>query len=157
MTDDLGVDTVKVLVILPNGSVLFNESMTQNEMDEYFYLANFSANGTYLFQIWANDTSGYANVSGMHSFVILNQSYRQVNLSIVSGWNLITVPVDTGWNASDLASHIPGCISVSRWDQNLQSYRAYFVGGPDTFDFVVSWGMGLFVEVDTESIWYGEG
>jgi len=71
------------------------------------------------------------------------------------GWNLV------GWYqgydvmASDLAGNITGCISLSMWDQVAQSYWAYFVGGPSSFDFVVSQGMGLFVEVSEPGYWGG--
>jgi len=42
------------------------------------------------------------------------------------------------------------------WDSVNQSYWTYLPGWPD-FDFVVSCGMGLFVDVDEESTWYGQG
>jgi hypothetical protein len=59
--------------------------------------------------------------------------------------------------ASSIAENISGCISVISWDSGLQTYKPFIVGGPSEFDFVVNPGMGLFVDVSSESTWNGEG
>ena len=78
-----------------------------------------------------------------------------VDLSI--GWNLIGWYHEDSTMSSSLAENISGCISVNRWDSVNQTYRPFIVGGPPAFDFVVEPGMGLFVDVSTESTWTGEG
>ena len=56
-----------------------------------------------------------------------------------------------------MAENITNCMMVSMFDAINQTYRTYIVGGPPGFDFTVYPGMGIFVMVDTESIWHGEG
>jgi hypothetical protein len=73
-------------------------------------------------------------------------------LTINTGWNLITMPVQTGWYASDLADNITGSLSVSRWDNVNQTYRTYIVGGPPVFDFPIKDGCGYFVDTDQSSL-----
>jgi len=80
-----------------------------------------------------------------------------VTVPLKIGWNLIGWNQDIMTTASGLAGNITGCLSVSRWDSVNQTYRTYIVGGPDVFDFPVSCGMGLFIDVVEESIWSGEG
>jgi hypothetical protein len=79
-----------------------------------------------------------------------------VNVDLKTGWNLIGWYHNQDTTASSLAENITGCTSVVKWDPVEQSYWFYIPGYP-AFDFVVTQGMGLFVEVDQDSIWYGEG
>ncbi len=103
--------------------------------------------------------------SGVGYFVDVNQVDNctftdslidAVNISLNTGWNLI------GWYntgdtlASNIANTIAGCQSVSMWNASVQQYQTYIVGGPSSFDFTVSLGMGLFVDVNQNSFWYGE-
>ena len=64
---------------------------------------------------------------------------------------------DYDTTASSLSENITGCISVSMWNASLQTYDTYIVGGPPSFDFNITCGMGLFVDVTAESVWYGDG
>ena len=43
------------------------------------------------------------------------------------------------------------------WDAVNQTYKRYIVGGPPDFDFTITQGMALFVDVTDESTWDGEG
>ena len=63
----------------------------------------------------------------------------------------------TSSTASSLAENITSCVSVNAWDPINQTYKPYIVGGPPDFDFVVYKGMGLFVDVDVDTYWHGEG
>ena len=71
------------------------------------------------------------------------------------GWNLVGWYQEYDVMASDLAGNITGCLSVSMWDASEQTYHTFIVGGPSGFDFVVSQGMGLFVDVTVPSMWGG--
>ncbi|MFE3846254.1 hypothetical protein ACFL1L_05305, partial [Thermoplasmatota archaeon] len=73
-----------------------------------------------------------------------------------TGWNLIGWYEDDDTSASSLYENITGCTSVVKWDPIDQSYWFYLPGFP-AFDFVVSKGMALYVEVTSDSIWHGEG
>ena len=74
--------------------------------------------------------------------------HRADDGGLVSGWNLIGICSNqTEW-ASSLAGGIDGCSIISMFDASQQSYRSYFVGGPQSFDFPLFCGMGLFVLVE---------
>jgi hypothetical protein len=75
-------------------------------------------------------------------------SGNEISMNLSNGWNLLTIPREKNWNASDLADNISGCQSVSKWDQFTQSYWAYLVGGPSSFDFALEPGYGYFVETN---------
>jgi hypothetical protein len=79
-----------------------------------------------------------------------------ISIDLHVGWDLIGWYHETGTMASSLAENISGCLSVNAWDALNQTYRPYIVGIP-ALDFVVTPGMGLFVDVSEESIWTGEG
>jgi hypothetical protein len=94
----------------------------------------------------------------------LNQSevldlYHQYafKVPLYIGWNLIGWYHDYETTAHNLSDNITGCLSVSMWNATEQTYHTYIVGGPPVFDFPITKGMGIFVDVDQESIWYGEG
>jgi drug/metabolite transporter superfamily protein YnfA len=63
------------------------------------------------------------------------------------GWNLITIPIENDWMASDLASNLSGCTLVVKWMPDTQSYWFYAPGYP-AFDFPLLPGHGYFVEMD---------
>jgi len=82
-------------------------------------------------------------------------SNSTISIFLYESWNLIGWYQDYNTTASSLADNITGCTSVSRWNASLQTYDTYIVGGPPSFDFDISKGMGLFVDVTEESFWYG--
>jgi hypothetical protein len=59
--------------------------------------------------------------------------------------------------ASSIGGDITNCTMVSWFDAMNDTFKTYIVGGPPSFDFAVSQDMGLFVLVDKESTWQGEG
>lgn len=77
--------------------------------------------------------------------------------SLNEGWNLITIPVENNYLASDLAENISGCSMISWFDAEFQILRTYIVGVP-AYDFPIQDGFGLFVllENDTEFTVEGE-
>ena len=108
----------------------------------------------------------YALTPGRGYFVETNQDsvititgnmILNVNIPIKVGWNMIGWYHDYDTPASSIAENITGCLSINRWDKDEQRYYPYFPGGPPSFDFTITQGMGLFIEVDQESIWHGEG
>jgi len=114
----------------------------------YYYNESFSLIGGYDFIISAED--GVGNTNSSQPMVLMRQA-------VFSEWNLVTVPTVNGWSAETLGENITGCTTVSMWNASLQTYDTYIVGGPPTFDFTITCGMGLFVDVTTESTWLGEG
>jgi hypothetical protein len=54
------------------------------------------------------------------------QQGKTVNIPIVTGWNLITVPVNiTGFNASNLRDNITGCQFISYLNGTSQTFSTY--------------------------------
>jgi hypothetical protein len=105
-------------------------------------------------------------VDGYGYFVLVDQS-STLNVS-GSRIESVSVPLNVGWNmigwyhssdtlASSLGGNISDCQMVSWFDAVNQTFKTYIVGGPSSFDFPVTTGMGLFVMVNTASEWHGEG
>ena len=105
-------------------------------------------------------------LDGWGYFVLVDQN----SVFNVSGYPIVSVsvPLDVGWNmigwyhsydtmASSHAGNISGCSLVSWFNASSQSFESFIVGGPPSFDFVVSAGMGVMVLVDVASVWHGEG
>ncbi|UCE37447.1 MAG: hypothetical protein JSW00_18650 [Thermoplasmata archaeon] len=69
VTDDVGVDEVWVNITYPNGS-WFNVSMDKGLGDGWFYTTIYSDLGTYLYTIYANDTSNNLNSTSPESFLV---------------------------------------------------------------------------------------
>ena len=152
VTDETVVDSVFVAVSGPVGFSPVNVSMVSGGGDVFYYEDVYVVEGNYSFFVWAEDTSGNSVTTGSFSFCIVNDSYESVSLSLSVGWNLMTVPVEKEWYASDLASEVVGCTSVSKWNASLQTYDTFIVGGPPSFDFPIVEGHGYFVDVDESSM-----
>jgi len=142
----------------PDGTIVnwtwnFNDgniSYIQNPTHQY------TSYGTYIVNLTVRDDDG-ANDS-ICKMVNVSTGEINVNISLDMGWNLITLPVDNDMTmASSLAENITGSISVNKWDAVNQTYKPYIVGGPPSFDFPIHPGLGLFVDVDEETTWNGEG
>ena len=87
-----------------------------------------------------------------------NDSFiTNVSVNLKTGWNLIGWYHEYNTTAQNLSENITGCTSVSYWDAVNQTYYTYIVGGPPSFDFHITKGMGIFADVTTESVWHGEG
>jgi photosystem II stability/assembly factor-like uncharacterized protein len=118
--------------------------LSDNQSYNWYAVADDGQNTTQS-DIWSFSTGRTAN------------NPNEVNINLHIGWNQL------GWyhpydsTARSLSENITRCLSVSRWDSINQTYHTYIVGGPPVFDFTISRGMGLFVDVNQESVWYGEG
>ena len=106
----------------------------------------YDENGTYQVNLTVTNNTGISDSITKN----INVGETSITLSFLVGWNLITVPVETDWNASDLASNVSGCLSVSGWNASLQTYDTYIVGVPPS-DFPLKEGYGYFVDVDVNS------
>ncbi|MCJ7570296.1 MAG: FG-GAP-like repeat-containing protein, partial [Candidatus Thermoplasmatota archaeon] len=71
-----------------------------------------------------------------------------IAMQLGSGWNLITIPLDNGWYASDIVNNVSGCSSVVKWNPVSQSYWFYLPGYP-AFDFPLTPGNGYFVQMNS--------
>jgi len=126
-----------------DGNVGYGEQITHQ----------YSSDGIYYVTLTVVDDLGSSDCTSSYVFVG-DLNYFEMPLS--TGWNLITIPVENDWMASDLANNVTGCLSVNKWDAVNQSYRGYIVGIP-AFDFPIVDGCGYFVEVDQPSVLYLTG
>jgi len=155
------------LITVPMSNLFYASSLAENisgcQMVSWFD----SVNQTYKTYIVGGPPSfDFPIVDGFGYFVLVNLS-STLSLSGIRIDN-VSVPLSVGWDlvgwyhsyqttASSLAGNISGCQMVSWFDSVNQSFKTFIVGGPPSFDFTVSAGMGLFVLVDESSVWQGEG
>jgi outer membrane protein assembly factor BamB len=152
VTDNDLVNSVIVNITDPDLNETNNIMSSISGTDNYYYNTTYSINGTYDFYIIAEDNNGNINTSNIFNF---NIGIFSIDIELYengNGWNLITIPLYSGMTmASHLADNITQCITVNKWDAVNQTYKPYIVGGPPDFDFPISPGMGLFVEVSANS------
>jgi PKD repeat protein len=108
----------------------------------------YTLNGSYLVNLTVMNTSGTSDTI----LKTISIGLLDVDISLDVGWNLITVPIENEWYASDLADNITGSLSVSRWDSVNQTYKTFIVGGPPVFDFPIEDGSGYFVDTSSTDI-----
>jgi hypothetical protein len=163
--------TLSVLVSDPN-----SEPMTvrfYNASNDLLIGTDYNVvSGTRAYIIWnyLSDNTNYSWYAVADDGVDLNQSDTWIFSTGEIGYDPYTVEflLNVGFNmigwyhpydtlVSNIAENITGCLSISGWDSINQTYKTYIVGGPPSFDFVISRGMGLFVDVSEQSYWYGEG
>jgi len=108
----------------------------------------YTQNGSYLVNLTVMNTTGVSDTK----LKIISVGLLGVDITLNVGWNMITVPIENDWYASDLASNITGSLSVSRWDSMNQTYQTFIVGGPPVFDFPIQDGSGYFVDTSTSGI-----
>jgi hypothetical protein len=121
-----------------------------------------------IIRIIVNGTGNYSGWTGQKD-IILNTSIpgehvpdiylNPTNISLLTGWNLVTVPLSNTWNASDLVENITGCQSISRWDAVNQSYHSYIKDNPLEFDFSIDDGIGYYINANQTSVlsWLDSG
>jgi len=151
VSDFTAVSSVFVDISGPGGFIPINISMAQGTGDNYYHYNIYSIEGNYTYRIWAIDTLGNGITTSDYRFRIISGDVIVVEIPVVIGWNLITVPVENSYTAMTLSENITGCASVSMWDNELQTYKRYIVGGPPDFDFPIEDGCGYFVDVDQNS------
>ena len=66
---------------------------------------------------------------------------RKFTLTLVEGWNWVSIPLSTSMKASDLIDAISKAGSkasqISRWDVEAQSWTTYSSGMPSIYDFSI--------------------
>jgi len=98
----------------------------------------------------------FVEMSSTGMLIMADSPVTNVNVSLKVGVNLIGWYHNQNTTASSILENISNCLSIIKWDPVVQDYWLYLPGYP-AFDFVVTQGMGLFVDVDQESYWLGEG
>jgi len=98
----------------------------------------------------------FIGISNDTSFSVNGAPLTEVSIHLYPGWNLI------GWfkdetTASSILENITGCNVVYAWDAANDTYKIFTSNSPPSQDFVIKKGDGIFVSVELESIWHGEG
>jgi len=102
--------------------------------------------------------AGYFVFSEQNSSVTLaGMAVDSASLTLFENWNLLGWYHDYDTSASSLSENISGSEMVSWFNEDIQSYETYFVGGPSSFDFTITQGMGVFVFTTESGVWQGEG
>jgi len=159
---DAGWNLITIPIINNYTAKTLSENITSCELISWFDSGNqtyksYIVGGPSSFDFQIKDGYGYFIVVNENSiFSVSGISISNVSIPLYIGWNLI------GWHqiynttASSLAGNISGCELISWFDSGNQTYKSYIVGGPSSFDFTITNGMGIFVVVNMESIWHGE-
>ena len=72
------------------------------------------------------------------------------DFSFYSGWNLLTIPFENNYTASDVAALVPGCEMLAWWNAATSSYTTFIVGVTppgSPWDFAIAGGVGYYVKV----------
>jgi hypothetical protein len=155
------------LITIPVGNDYWTSTLAKNISGCQMISRFDSVNQTFKTYIVSGPPSfDFPIVDGSGYFVLVNQS----SILRLSGSRIesVSVPLSVGWNmvgwyrssdilASTLGGEISGCQMVSWFDGVNQSFKTFIVGGPPSFDFSITPGMGLFVLVNEASMWHGEG
>jgi hypothetical protein len=122
------------------------------EQSYWFYIPGYPS-----FDFPLSPGQGYfVEMNNADTLSLVGYPITDVNITLKEGWNIIGWYQNQNTTASSIAENISGCTSVVKWNPVEQSYWFYIPGYP-SFDFIITGGMGLFVEVDQDSYWYGEG
>ncbi|HEC76796.1 MAG TPA: hypothetical protein ENI33_06020 [Thermoplasmatales archaeon] len=69
--------------------------------------------------------------------------------SLQKGWNLITLPIKTGYNASLLYKDIRKCLIILKWNSSKQNFELYVPSSP--YDFEIENGHGYLIAVENNT------
>jgi hypothetical protein len=130
---DLDSDALRCTWSFGDGTPLsVGQTMTHNYVEA----------GMYTFTVWVDDLTGLVghNVSSSATASI------PFNITLETGWNLVSLPLVGAYNASTLGLQ-PGD-TVSQWNSSTKAYRSYIVGVP-LKDFMVAPSTGFWVNVPT--------
>ncbi|RLF60950.1 MAG: hypothetical protein DRN37_01820, partial [Thermoplasmata archaeon] len=78
----------------------------------------------------------------------------ELNFTLYSGWNLITIPVENNYTASSLAALIPECDMIAWWSAQYGMYITFIVGVTppgSPWDFNITDGVSYYVSVTNDS------
>jgi hypothetical protein len=170
VTDDIGIQTVWVIITHPNGSFT-NISMDKGQVDNWYLDKIYDDPGIYYYTIWANDTKNW-NRSGPENFTIIDTDgpffeglldtpdpqensaplVILVNVTDDVGvgevWINITYPDLTWFNTS--MTQGPGNDWTFTSSFNDLGIFSYYIWANDTSDNWNSTGPGTFEIIDTD-------
>src|SRR5690606_35837817 len=80
---------------------------------------------------------------------------QTVTLNFNLGWNMFSLPMETGKTASDVCNELgPDAIGVAKWDNPSVAYTLYICDSPgNTPDFIIDPYVGYAALIPTARIW----
>ncbi|MCG2826291.1 MAG: N-acetylmuramoyl-L-alanine amidase, partial [Thermoplasmatales archaeon] len=141
VTDDFGVGWVRMKI---------NDDPWQWDSTpphEWTWESRDVENGSYTIMAEANDTvDNRANKT-----VTVNVTNQHFTLQFNTGWNLITLPLNTTYDrAGDLAASILNCTHIGKWNTSAQEFEMY-EKSVDNNNFTLQNGIGYIVYTNTSS------
>jgi len=114
----------------------------------YTFSHSWSSTGSYVVRARAKDNHG-AESTWSAPISMTVSAAQTVDIDLVVGWNLVTVPVANDFNASSLGQAITGCEIVAYWNASAGMFQSYVVGVTPGDGFAIEDGVGYFVYVNT--------
>ncbi|RLF26665.1 MAG: hypothetical protein DRN01_04260, partial [Thermoplasmata archaeon] len=117
----------------------------------------------YRFDHWSGDVTGDINplqvtLNSDKNIVACFVPINGFEIQLYDGWNLITIPVEHYYTAATLAENISGCTTIARWNQSKEGFDSYIPGtSPPEDDFDIEFGVGYFVNVNSDTTFVVEG
>jgi ABC-type transport system substrate-binding protein/PKD repeat protein len=105
----------------------------------------YASDGDYVYRVYVDDMTGFVG----HNVTIFAWAYVHVfELSLVAGWNFVTVPyVGYGYKASTIGL-LPGD-TISGYNPATKTYQTYIVGGPPPTDFTIAGSTGYWIHTSS--------
>ena len=97
VTDNVAVDRVKIVIKYPDDSIANMTMQKVGRTNHYEYTDTYDVVGTYIFYIWANDTSGNWNISSNYTFTI-----KKDDIPPITYCNLYGTLGNDSWYVSDV-------------------------------------------------------
>jgi hypothetical protein len=105
-----------------------------------------------------NGVGYFAYVDNATEFNVTGQPITSVSVPLYQGWNIIGWYKGASTMASSLGGSIANCSIVSKWNAATGTFASYLVGvSPPAMDFPIVQGDGVFLYVDENGTWRGEG
>ncbi len=101
--DGSDIETAMLNITYPDGSI-HNETM----FGGYYHNSIYTLNGTYNFFVWVEDVYGNSNFSKSQTFEIYNPQIANYSIMLLSGWNLISLPINQSCHKNNMTIYYQG-------------------------------------------------
>ena len=106
------------------------------------------SDGEHTIDATATDNSGN---TGSAEHITVNVSNQYFTLHFNSGWNFITLPLNTVYEwAGDLANAVSNCTHIGEWNSSTQRFE-FYVKNTGTNNFALQQGRGYMVYTNSSS------
>lgn len=154
---------------LPDGLTYLSSTIPPDYVSDenviYWSFLNLTPYGSKAIRIYASaDTPGEKNnvvcaiayssggkvVYDNSSATVFVEETSVINISLYTGWNVVTIPVENSYTASSLYADIPGCNIILIWNTSIQNFDVYVPGSP--YDYPIENGKGYIIGMSHDSL-----